>query len=1151
MKFAQSMSAVTLCLCVCSTISSADDSARLYHLSFDDFAFLEEDFVAPSGVKSIEDRGLTLEPGRFGKGLRMNRTPYWNELDNNSGVDLDMLTAAEFNTRMSRHYDIDAYNQPLLWGAGKVVPRAGAIAFWVKGPLTEGALIDQSAMAWGRSEKDLLTITVDENRRLGARIADSRYVFHTIQSTATWDAEKWNHVVLNWDNAHGLELFVNGRTVASSWGTDAWWETPLAGLLHFPMPHVIYDEFHSFSRPLTAGEISTLIRENQVELSAPAVTHTREAGERLARALGISTAADLPVVKPLDENRVLSFREITPAFIGDGKIPARLCQDGRYELAWPLRIGTFTIIPGDGIFPAEKLEIVPPQNVPFNYVTLEGNLADLPKALVDSRKMGDRYTGETYFTIPQDGRFFHGTVLKRKSHPSITLPFLHGYGEADGYTGDIRLPITGDTRVHEVGLFDVVEEDDTPVPGELTYYLCAGDANLEKRYAFAHRTLLPLKEQPVLRAYQTLPDGNGAWIATGHLQRTHLITAPMTGKKAIGSIVLDLAIQTSDREDILLVRLRDPLLPHRTWTHAEVKLVGFDHDGARLRLELDPPALLLERGDRLWLDLAIRHDARIRIGDEQGSRIVLKPAPYFEAEREYEEKAMRPAMAERMFCHYVPWHFVKRRPDVLNPYTLGGQYDAVMPALATKRAMPHSRLADYYLSLSGIAEQHWKTSVSVSGKTPGDIKTPEGVPRWAHLQRIVQNFRYRVVEWMINHQNDDGQLGEGWNDDLFIFTSKSDIPLDGHRAAREMFLKVFRGIDDTRLLGDGFCQVSPIDTFHVYDFYCERWRSMPYTLGDPYVVRRSLKTAWHADKPEETPVNYADGTPYTYDRNILSWYWNTDYPAKVFTGADEQSLTSTLESTALLCDDLHLFHYTEAWTPAYHLPGESVLIPMIIGGWEQYIRYPTEESRGLTIAWPAGGGEDIARWVTHGDASSLACRIYSFDPQPRKVTAQPYTLEAGTYSISLSEDDGGQPGAVLFTEERKLKRFATFTVEIPSSKPVLLTVEQIERAPRQGPYPDLAIAAYDCERKGSSLAVRVSNVGAAESEQTSLIVYDGKGRKAGEKPVPAIAAPLDYLEKSVVVEFSGIPSTGALRIVVDERNEIEEIYEGNNGITVE
>jgi len=115
----------------------------------------------------------------------------------------------------------------------------------------------------------------------------------------------------------------------------------------------------------------------------------------------------------------------------------------------------------------------------------------------------------------------------------------------------------------------------------------------------------------------------------------------------------------------------------------------------------------------------------------------------------------------------------------------------------------------------------------------------------------------------------------------------------------------------------------------------------------------------------------------------------------------------------------------------------------------------------------------------------------------------------------------------------------------------VLTAEQVERARDQGPYPDLAIAGYDCDREGSSLAVRVSNVGAARAGKSSLVVYDSRGRKAGKRPVPAIDAPLDFLEKSVVVEFSAIPATGALRIVVDESDETEEIYEGNNSITVE
>ena len=126
----------------------------------------------------------------------------------------------------------------------------------------------------------------------------------------------------------------------------------------------------------------------------------------------------------------------------------------------------------------------------------------------------------------------------------------------------------------------------------------------------------------------------------------------------------------------------------------------------------------------------------------------------------------------------------------MNPYTLGGQYDVVMSALATKRAMSHSRLADYYLTLSGIGEQYWKSSLTASKRNPEDFKAPEGIPQWAYLQHIIQNFRYRVVEWMIENQNEDGQLGEGWNDDVFIFTgnntgttSSTPLKVDDHGQA--------------------------------------------------------------------------------------------------------------------------------------------------------------------------------------------------------------------------------------------------------------------------------------------------------------------------------------------------------------------------------
>ena len=66
-----------------------------------------------------------------------------------------------------------------------------------------------------------------------------------------------------------------------------------------------------------------------------------------------------------------------------------------------------------------------------------------------------------------------------------------------------------------------------------------------------------------------------------------------------------------------------------------------------------------------------------------------------------------------------------------------------------------------------------------------------------------------------------------------------------------------------------------------------------------------------------------------------------------------------------------------------------------------------------------------------------------------------------------------------------------------------------------------------------------------------IVAYDNGGKKIDEKSVPAIDAPSDYIEKSVQVELLNIPLSGNIRIVVDEKNKLEEIYEGNNEVVIE
>ena len=1124
-----------------------------YHQSFDTFDFLQEDFVARSGLKTKEDRGMTLENGRFGKGLRMNLTPDIHETYDYSGQYLDEITAAMFRTGAKRK-EWTSDNEPFIWGAGKVNTGSGAVAFWVNGPLVEGDLFNQSAMVWGRWERFLLAITVDKNGKLGAHMVDSRYHKHEIVSSAAWNAGAWNHVALNWDKAKGLELFVNGKSVASSWDSDAWWQTALPGLMHFPMPHVIYDEFFSFSRPLTASEIAGIMKDNKPPESGAAPARTTSDRDRLARAFGISADSRFPVITPMEEGRVLSYKEVTPSFVGDYKIRCYFAQDGRYELAWPHSLAVFTPIPGDASHQAEKLDLEVPEGTVYNYVTMEGNLSGIKEAMFNPRKNANElFEGTRFFSIPDDDRFYFGAAVDRKYYQRFSLPFVKGYGAPPDFHGDMHLPLTGDTRVHELGVFDVTVKDDARQYGDTTYYLRSG-GELQYRYDFGLKTFYGQNERRLFTGYTALPEKDEGWIDTGYLQRLNIVTTPVTGQECVGGILLCLELKTERPDDVLLVRFRDPGLPHRIWTHAEVRLEGFENGGT-LRLLLDSPAAIMPAGDAVWLDIATLNNAKMKIGGPDGSKIVLKTANYFDSVNAYEMKGLMPVMAECTKAHYQPWLFENIWPDLMNPHTFGGHFDSIMPALAVARVLPQSTIARQYIALGKLPEGHVRelrnSSLIDTDKGEFDMSTiPEGIPAWAYLQHAIQKFRYNVVAWMVRNQNPDGQLGEGWNDDVFMISGKYDVPLDSCDEARDMYLKLFENMDKTEMLKDGWIHIAPLDTLHSLDFHSERAQSLIFKLGDPYIMRRSLKTAWHYDKPDQTPQYYNAGLPYRYEHTMLQWWWGLN-ARWAYKSPSEKSVVDRLAKMIVDCDDVHFHRFTDAWNTMRNLSGETTLTGMIIGGWTTGTRSPRTNNRSISVSWPQGGGEDIARWVTYADSVSFNCRMYSFDPNPRQVTFRLFRIDPGTFTVRLSEDNDGAPGAVVTEFSTDMMRYDTASVEVPSGTPLILSVERTKKARGTTLFPDLAVASYDCERSGGSLRVLVSNVGAEKSKKVDLTVFDSAGKQIGKKTVPALDAPTDFVEKSTWVEFDGLPQRGELRIVLDGKGKLKELYKENNTAIVE
>ena len=723
------------------------------------------------------------------------------------------------------------------------------------------------------------------------------------------------------------------------------------------------------------------------------------------------------------------------------------------------------------------------------------------------------------------------------------LPSIDGYGVPDKYTGDFYFPLTGKTRIHEVGLFDVAEQNDGRDFGEMTYFL-RREGSLEDRYDFTLKAIHPLIDRSAFYGYRTVPDGKPEWVNTGALRYTNLFTSPMTGKNTVGKIVLDLKVKSDTPENVLFVRLHDPGIPTRIWTHAEVQLDGFQGEGGRLRLMLDSPPLFLTEHDCIWIDILTRDNAKILINDPDGGKITLKPAPVLESEKAYELKALMPVMAEYTRAyHFQPWLFENTWPDVLHPYAMGGPFDAMMPAQAVKRALPYSRLAEYFIEW-GKPKYWWGDFVDPEKNFPiKAIDIPEGVPRWAYVQHIIQNFRYRQVDWEEANQNDDGQFGGGWNDDTEMLNKKNDIILDNYDRALDMFTRIYEGSDKTRQSVDGVTQIVPIDQVHTRDLVRDRYCVDIYKLGDPKTWRSSLRTAWRWNKPDQTPFNWFKGYPFMFDKNILDWYWGTNVPKKAWESPERENVENYLCRIASYCDDILYYRFTEAriHTDSQYIEQENRMVSMVLGGLADST---------ITVSWPKGGGEDLSRWVTYGDSTRIDCRIFSFDPLPRKVTARVYRLKPGVYRVSLLRDNNGFPGEEISVQHLTLTRFSDMEMIIPPQTPVYLSVQREKVLSDPGPLPDLAVADYDCTRDGGTLSVRVSNLGASASPKAELAVFDETGKKIADGVIPPLAAPTDYVEKSVVVQVKSLPEMGTLRIVVDSGGRLHDMFRGNNETTV-
>ena len=1152
-----------------STSAHADSSAPVsYYLSCDNIDFLSEDWVERSGLKTIEDRKWELVPGRFGKGLSIQALPLEFSESERSGYDLDLYAAIIWNVNNRKMKGI-GYDEPFIWGPGKIHTGYGAVSFWVKGkcdpdvPDAKTVLFELTSSGWGRKDRRLMKVELFRDRTINAWVEDTRYVQHTITTKKVWNNSGWNHIVFMWDRASGLSLWVNGKEAAASAEGDSWWDTRLPGLFHLPMTQSIYDEFYILDRPLEPEEIRDMYEHNSPPRDGDGI-HQPADTSMLKKAF-VSGSSKLPVVRPFS-GATLSFEEIMPERVHDDGVQGWWLSDGVTEVAWPHEYTSFTIIPGDVDFHAEKADILPPMAADVNYITLEGNL-DGVSILKGDRSGG--FDSTPSITVPETDAYFYGTSVEGLGNAELRIPFTKSYGIPQGYSSDgdvLRLPLSGNLRIQEVGLFHVEERILPPVPGDQAYRLMGRDASPEDtRYPAALGAMFDEFDRTAVGAYRHQTGGTPSQRVLSPMRRTHILTEPVVGKSHAGAVIADLWVSSPTEGNIVQFSLRNPAVPNQTWTHGEVTLRGFTGKSSRLRIALDFEPLCLAEGDRVWLEIMATDGLTIVEGDtDRPSTIILRPAfNVVDAENRYAMKAMRPAvlMYGRSY-EYLPWEWDRIMPEVDAPEIFGGVFNVIYPWQAVLKINPGDRLANIYKAFTDLREDG--TPEYNEGSWPRDLDTiaykhfdaPSNAPEWAVNFREFQAFRNRIIAWWRKHQRADGQVGGGWNDDTLIFArSYGDLQLDSSTNALILYNNVFDGFDRTGYFRDGYCRISPIDGTHNGDFVRERYKSLIYNLGDPRSAVWAMEEAWHFGKPEKTPINYGDGRAFMFGRDVLDWYWGRRPVKEPYRLEKPEVIFDALRKAATIHNDTLYWRYTDAYnhTDQQAQYGYYQLFDMLFGGWNTGGR--TDETNvtiSVGVGWIHGGGPELGRLVRYSGNDGLSVDMYSFDAFDREVEMRLFRLEGGTYTVRITADrDGdGEYESGLLKENRHFGRFDSLTLSVPSETPVRLDIEQISADPDPGPLPDLAVSGFYTTFDRGTLTATVHNIGCAPSGGFTVSVIGADGRKIAEQDVESLSGSEDYVPKRTDVVFRGLTKVDGCTLVVDSGDAAREIYEGNNRVTI-
>ena len=652
-----------------------------------------------------------------------------------------------------------------------------------------------------------------------------------------WPVATWGHMAVVWDAARGRKWYYNGRRVGSNWGKSPEHRPPFLNAIglssdvtanmHYGQAiGFSYDELYTFDYCLTDAQIVRLVKENKAPASRrEGVPADPEADRRWVRAHYSWGDPTIPLCPPGG----LTLHHAPVARCLEETTPTRRPMDGRTNTVWPLEYKC-PPAPAGGV---RVLTLGMTPDRPFDFVRLRGSfrgpvlVAGKPlgrfegKAFVQRLRLSESSRVATLALRREDGRINQMQLFRLDSAP-VTRPVLR------------RVALAPSTEA-------------APAAFDMT------DARCAMRGLFLPDERATLAEVPAAtRGTLRVPAGKAF----------HILTAPADRDTELGGLELRLNHGKLARPCTLTLTVWEPLSYAREVVEFDVRL---QPGGESAVLRLDGPAILLDKGRRLWITLHADQPLALTAG----SRLTLYAG---------DKPQLRALMAslDRTLCDSFlqtsepqTWNAMPG-DDVVKQYK--GVWDIVVPARQMLGYDPSDATAASILSWIAQFRRFWGPELRKRFKDPyanlkiEDVKG-EG-PKWAKTLRAAYIELRTCVAYWVGRQTPEGLLGSGPNDDTDLIPDVVNFSLihDPDGRMRESIRRLQDYCWKNMLVG-GVCKRM---TDHLHAFEDGTNILPPLALlyyGDPEYLEQMMIT-------QHTVENHVTGVNRDGDRLFRSHYFS-------------------------------------------------------------------------------------------------------------------------------------------------------------------------------------------------------------------------------------------------------------------------------------